>query len=65
MSGRFDLSGKGAIVMGSTRGIGRAISEAMIAAGAQVVTSNEDAAETAHVAGALDSPVRGAWSATN
>ncbi len=56
MSGLFDLSGKGAIVTGSTRGIGRAIAEAMIAAGARVVISNEDAAETAHVADALAMP---------
>ncbi len=56
MSGLFDLSGKGAIVTGSTRGIGRAIAEALIAAGARVVISSEDAADTARVAAELGMP---------
>lgn len=54
MAGLFDLSGKVALITGSTRGIGRAIAEEMQAAGARVVISNEDAAETAAVAGALN-----------
>jgi NAD(P)-dependent dehydrogenase (short-subunit alcohol dehydrogenase family) len=49
----FDLSGKVALVTGSTRGIGRAIAEALIAQGAQVVISSEDAADTARVAAEL------------
>ncbi|MFN4136412.1 MAG: SDR family NAD(P)-dependent oxidoreductase [Novosphingobium sp.] len=56
MKALFDLSGKAAIVTGSTRGIGLAIAEALIAAGARVVISSEDAAETARVAARLDMP---------
>jgi NAD(P)-dependent dehydrogenase (short-subunit alcohol dehydrogenase family) len=43
----FDLSNKVAIVTGSTRGLGRAIAEAYLAAGASVVVSSENAAATA------------------
>lgn len=56
MSGLFDLTGKGAIVTGSTRGIGRAIAEALIAVGARVIISSEDGADTARLAGALGMP---------
>jgi NAD(P)-dependent dehydrogenase (short-subunit alcohol dehydrogenase family) len=49
----FDLSGKVAIITGSTRGIGRGIAEAFVAAGASVTVSNEDAAETRVAAEAL------------
>lgn len=45
----FDLTGKVAIVTGSSRGIGLAIAEAMIAAGARVVISsrNQEACDSA------------------
>lgn len=43
----FDLTGKVAIITGSTRGIGRAIAQAMMDAGARVVISSEDEADTA------------------
>lgn len=52
----FDLTGKSAIVTGSTRGIGRAIAEGLIAQGARVVISSEDAGDTARVAAELGMP---------
>jgi NAD(P)-dependent dehydrogenase (short-subunit alcohol dehydrogenase family) len=56
VTGLFGLSGKAAIVTGSTRGIGLAIAEALIAAGARVVISSEDAADTQRVAAELGMP---------
>jgi len=53
---RFDLSGKCAIVTGSTRGIGRAIAEAFVEAGARVVISSESEEDTARDADALGQP---------
>lgn len=52
----FDLSGKGAIVTGSTRGIGRAIAEGLIGQGARVLISSEDAEDSARVAAELGMP---------
>lgn len=49
----FDLAGKVAIVTGSTRGIGRAIAEALIDAGAHVIVSGEHPEETERTAAAL------------
>lgn len=58
MNDPFDLSGKGAIVTGSSRGIGRAIAEALACRGAHVVISSrtqsgcEDVAERINARGA-------------
>lgn len=52
-SGLFDLSGKIAVVTGSSRGLGYAIARAMIAQGATVVVSSESEADTAEAAAAL------------
>jgi NAD(P)-dependent dehydrogenase (short-subunit alcohol dehydrogenase family) len=49
----FDLSGKVALVTGSSRGIGYAIAEALIAHGARVVVSSESAEDTAAAAATL------------
>ena len=52
--GLFSLSGKVAIVTGSSRGIGRAIAEAMAEAGALVVISSRDQAACDAVAGVIN-----------
>lgn len=49
----FDLSGKVALVTGSSRGLGHAIAKAMIAHGAIVIVSSEDADDTAAAAAEL------------
>jgi hypothetical protein len=50
----FDLSGKVAIITGSSRGIGRAIAEAMAEQGAKVVISSRKAEACAEVADAIN-----------
>lgn len=55
-TGLFDLAGRRAIVTGSTRGIGRAIAEALIAHGARVLISSENPVDTAAVAAELGQP---------
>lgn len=53
MTDLFDLAGKIAVITGSTRGLGYAIAEAMVAHGATVIVSSEDAADTAAAAAKL------------
>jgi len=53
MSTLFDLSGKVALVTGSSRGLGFAIAEAFVAHHAQVIVSSEDADATAAAAARL------------
>src|SRR5713101_5533367 len=57
----FDLTGKVAVITGSTRGIGRAIAEAMARAGAKVVISSRKSDKCAEVAQAIRSE---GWEAT-
>ena len=58
----FDLSGKGAIITGSSRGIGRAIAEGLAAHGANVIISSRK--QMACEAVAADINARGRGSAT-
>ncbi|MEO7411623.1 MAG: SDR family NAD(P)-dependent oxidoreductase, partial [Sphingomicrobium sp.] len=60
MSGLFDLTGKVAIITGSSRGIGKAIAEALADQGANVVISsrNQDACDS--VANAINERHAGA-----
>lgn len=50
---RFDLSGRTALVTGSTRGLGRAFAQALSEAGANVVIVGRDAAEARSVSAEL------------
>jgi len=56
----FDLTGKVAIITGSSRGIGRAIAEAMADQGAKIVISSRKAEACAEAADAINSKHPGA-----
>ena len=54
----FDLSGRAALVTGGSRGLGRAMSEALLGAGARVVIVSRHEADLRATIGALAEPLR-------
>ncbi|MDB4874085.1 MAG: fabG [Gemmatimonadetes bacterium] len=56
---KIDLTGRTALVTGSTRGIGRAIAETLSAAGARVAVVGRDQARASAVAQAISAEARG------
>ena len=59
MSVTIDLTGRSAVITGSTRGIGRAVAERLAAAGARVAVTGRDSATAERVAAEIDTTARG------
>ena len=61
----FDLSGRSALVTGSTRGLGLALARALAEAGARVAVNGRSAEAAAEVAASIDGAVAAAFDVTD
>ena len=61
----FDLSGRSALVTGSTRGLGLAFARALAEAGARVVVNGRSPEAAAEVAASIDGAVAAAFDVTD